>query len=132
MPGGQDLHPIPVVLLSDFLRHTQRILEHTVAAKQVVVTIRGRIHHQMSLKRKRPFVFSDGFAPERNAGVHFTCDQTALKDQSKVLVSLFRQQVRAGLRCILLRVPPDDNAVFDGEVIVRESIPAIKVPAVEQ
>ena len=132
MTCGQNLHAIPVMLLANSLRHTKRILEHAVATEQVIVSVGRRIHHEMSLKRKRSLVFGHGFAPERDAGVHFTRDQTAFKDQSKVLVGFLRQQIGTGLRSILLPVPADDDAIFDGEILVREPFPPIQIFAVEQ
>ena len=103
-----------------------------VATEQVIVSVGRRIHHKMSLKRKRSLVFGDGLAPERNPGVHFARNQTAFKDQSKVLVGFLRQQVSAGLRSILLSVPSDDDAIFDGEILVGEPFPAIQIFAVEK
>ena len=131
MPRGQNFHPIPVVLLSDFLRHSQRVLEHTVTAEQIVVAVRRGIHHQVSLKRKRPFVFSDGFAPKRNSRMHFARDQSTLKDQSEIPKRLLCQQISTGLRRVFLRIATNDDAIFYGKVFVRETYPTVQIFTVE-
>ena len=61
---GEDFHTIPVVLHSSCLSNPQRIFEHAVATKQVVVSVSGGIHHQMPLIGEWPFFFLNRFAPE--------------------------------------------------------------------
>ena len=45
MADREDLHPIPIMLISNSLGETQSVLEDTVAAEQIVVAIICRIHH---------------------------------------------------------------------------------------
>ena len=128
----QDFHAVPVVLLADAARGAGCVLVDAVAAEEVVIAVAGRVHHQVALIGERAFVLGDGFAPQRDAGVHLAGHEFAFEDQPEVAVLLLREQVGARLGGVLLAVLADDDAVLHGEILVSVPFPAVEVLAVEQ
>ena len=134
MTDGQNFHPVPIVLLAGLLGNSALVPIDAVASVQVIVSVVGREHDQMTHVAVRVSFLLDGLSPKRDARVHFAGDKFALENQSKIAVLLFRDQVRTGRRSVIFVVLGNDDAppLVNGEVFFRLPLPAAEVFSAEQ
>lgn len=128
----KNLHPVPAMLNTSAAGDSFVVFVDTVASVEVVETVIGGIHHQVTGIAVRIALALDGLAPESDSRVHFALHKFRLEDQAEVAVFTVAHEVRAGLRSIRHVVPRDDDSIANAEVLFRLGSPARQVFAVKQ